>query len=151
MPPAKLSDSACMKIGFIHVDDEIEYEEITIEDEYATYIGEFHVVKSANETCPHILAGLLFQCLSFDHLWTAHSMQEHEQTYPTWFQMPVDYLPIQASSIPCEQVFSSHSKTMTKRQNCLKPNVMEALQMLKFLLKKEHLNFTRNWETQFWT
>ncbi|KAF9518544.1 hypothetical protein BS47DRAFT_1338232 [Hydnum rufescens UP504] len=36
---------------------------------------------------------------------------------------------------------------MTKRRNCIKPELMEALQMLKFMLKKQRLNFTDTWET----
>jgi hypothetical protein len=54
----------------------------------------------------------------------------------------MDYLPIQASAVPCERVFSSSSETATKRRNRMKPELMEALQMLKFMLKKKRLNFT---------
>ena len=63
------------------------------------------------------------------------------------FAMAMDYLPIQASSVPCERVFSSSSETDTKRRNRLSPLTMEALQMLKFHLKKERLNFTQGWTT----
>jgi hAT family C-terminal dimerisation region len=61
--------------------------------------------------------------------------------------MAMDYLLIQATSVPCEQVFSSSSETMTKRRNRIKPKLMEALQMLKFMLKKQRLNFTDTGET----
>ncbi len=61
--------------------------------------------------------------------------------------MAMDYLPIQASSVPCKHVFSSSAETDTKRRNCINPLLMEALQMLKFHLKKEHLNFTKGWMT----
>jgi hypothetical protein len=57
----------------------------------------------------------------------------------------MNYLPIQASAVPCEQVFSSSAETMTKRRNRISPILMEALQMLKFFLKKERLNFTKGW------
>jgi hypothetical protein len=57
----------------------------------------------------------------------------------------MDYLPVQASSVPCEQVFSSSSETDTKKRNRIAPVLMEALQIVKFLLKKERLNFTRGW------
>jgi hypothetical protein len=57
----------------------------------------------------------------------------------------MDFLPIQASSVPCERVFSSSTETDTKRRNCISPVLMEALQMLKFSLKKECLNFTSAW------
>ena len=59
----------------------------------------------------------------------------------------MDYLPIQASSVPCERVFSSSAKMMTKRRNRISPILMEALQMTKFFLKKERLDFTEGWVT----
>ncbi|KAF9509281.1 hypothetical protein BS47DRAFT_1301724 [Hydnum rufescens UP504] len=51
------------------------------------------------------------------------------------------------TSIPCKCIFSSSSETMTKRHNHIKPELMEALQMLKFMLKNESLHFTENWKT----
>lgn len=56
--------------------------------------------------------------------------------------MAIDYLPIQASSVPCERFFSSSAETDTKCRNRIAPELFEALQMLKFLLKRERLNFT---------
>jgi len=54
----------------------------------------------------------------------------------------LDILPVQASSVPCEHIFSSAAETDTKKQNRLSPHLMEALQILKFIYKKERLNFT---------
>ena len=59
----------------------------------------------------------------------------------------MDYLPIQASSVPSERVFSSSAETDTKKRNRIHPVLMEALQMLKFALKQERLSFTDNWIT----
>jgi hypothetical protein len=59
----------------------------------------------------------------------------------------MDYLPIQASAVPCERVFSSSAETDTKKQNWISLLLMEVLQMLKFHLKKERLNFTDGWRT----
>lgn len=59
----------------------------------------------------------------------------------------MDYLPVQATSVPCERVFSSAKETDTAKRNRINPVLMEALQLLKFLLKKERLNFTRGWST----
>jgi len=59
----------------------------------------------------------------------------------------MDYLPIQASAVPCERIFSSSAETDTKKRNRISPLLMEALQMLKFYLKKERLNFTESWVT----
>jgi hypothetical protein len=53
----------------------------------------------------------------------------------------MDYLPVQATSVPCEHVFSSAGETDTKKRNRLSPLLMEALQILKFIYKKERLNF----------
>lgn len=61
--------------------------------------------------------------------------------------MAMDYLPVQASAVPCERIFSSSAETDTKRRNRISPPLMEALQMLKFHLKKERLNFTAGWMT----
>jgi hypothetical protein len=56
--------------------------------------------------------------------------------------MAMDYLPIQASAVPCERVFSSSSETDTKKRNRIKPEFFEALQILKFGLKRDRLSFT---------
>jgi hypothetical protein len=68
--------------------------------------------------------------------------QANGHMYPTWFSMVMDYLPIQASSVPSERVFSSAAETDTKWCNRMGPVLMEALQMLKFHYKKQRLNFT---------
>ena len=54
----------------------------------------------------------------------------------------MDYLPIQASAVPCERIFSSSAEADTKKRNRIKPELMEALQILKFSLKKARLDFT---------
>jgi hypothetical protein len=59
----------------------------------------------------------------------------------------MDYLPIQASAVPCERVFSSSSETDTKKRNRLGADIMEALQILKFDLKRERLDFVSHWVT----
>ena len=66
---------------------------------------------------------------------------------PTFFEIALDYLPIQASSVPSERVFSSSAETDTKKRNRINPELMEALQMLKFALKQSRLNFTQHWLT----
>jgi hypothetical protein len=63
------------------------------------------------------------------------------------FAIAMDYLLIQVSSVPCECVFSLAGETNTTKQNQISLALMEALQMLKFLLKKKHLNFTSGWKT----
>ena len=55
----------------------------------------------------------------------------------------MDILPIQGSSVPCERVFSSAKETMTDRRSRIQPELMEALQLLKYSVKHgRSLNFT---------
>jgi hypothetical protein len=61
----------------------------------------------------------------------------NEKTMPTVFDISMDYLPIQASAVPCERAFSSSAETDTLRRNRIHPVLMEALQMLKFSVKKQ--------------
>lgn len=65
--------------------------------------------------------------------------------FPTIYKLAMDFLPIQASSVPCEHVFSSSSDTFTKKRNRLSPYLMEVLQIVKFTLKKDRLHFTKGW------
>jgi len=68
-----------------------------------------------------------------------------ENIHPILFAMALYYLPIQASLVPCEHVFSSSTETDMKRHNRIHPVLMEALQMLKFSLKQQRLNFMEGW------
>ena len=55
----------------------------------------------------------------------------------------MDVLAIQASAVPCERVFSSAKETMAPHWSCISPNLMEALQLLKFSLQSgRSLDFT---------
>jgi hypothetical protein len=57
--------------------------------------------------------------------------------------LAVDVLAIQGSSVPCEWVFSSGKETITAHCNQIKYDLMEALQMLKFLINhSKGLDFT---------
>ncbi|OJA10881.1 hypothetical protein AZE42_13557 [Rhizopogon vesiculosus] len=99
----------------------------TVEDEYQLYIS--------GDLFEHGLDPLRF--------W-----ERKRKEFPTIFRMAMDYLPIQASAVPCECVFSSSAETdSTKKRNRISPSLMEVLQMLKLHLKKERLNFTRGWIT----
>jgi hAT family C-terminal dimerisation region len=64
-------------------------------------------------------------------------IQINRSEFPTLFAIAMDYLPIQASSVPCEHVFSSAKETDTVKRNRIHPMLMEVLQMLKFSLKKD--------------
>ena len=61
----------------------------------------------------------------------------------------MDVLPIQGSAVPCERVFSSAKETMTARRNRISPVLMEALQIIKFSIKKGHkLTFTSSFDSR---
>jgi hypothetical protein len=63
------------------------------------------------------------------------------------FALAMDVLPIQASAVPCERVFSSGKETMTARRNRISPELMEALQVLKYSVRNgQALNFTAGME-----
>ena len=66
--------------------------------------------------------------------------QLHEESFPTLYAMAMDYLPIQTSSVSCKRVFSSSSEMDMKKHNHINGLLMEALQMLKFGLKRDHLS-----------
>jgi hypothetical protein len=59
----------------------------------------------------------------------------------------MDYLLIQASAVPCKRFFSSSGHTATKRHNCIKLDLMKALQLVKFMRKKDQLTFTGGWQS----
>jgi hypothetical protein len=69
-------------------------------------------------------------------------MQEHQHQYPRIFRLAMDIIPIQASSVPCERVFSSGKQTMSPRRGRISAQLMEALQILKFSIRKEALKFS---------
>lgn len=74
---------------------------------------------------------------------TNDGLQENQLRYPTIFALAMDILPIQGSAVPCERVFSSAKETTTMRRNGISHELMEALQMLKFSVRKGlALNFT---------
>ena len=52
------------------------------------------------------------------------------------FLVALDVLPVQASAVPCERLFSSSKETCTDRRNRILPKLLEALQIRKFLLKQ---------------
>ncbi|QRW08619.1 hypothetical protein RhiLY_07618 [Ceratobasidium sp. AG-Ba] len=58
----------------------------------------------------------------------------HQYTYPLIFRIAMDVLPVQASSVLSERVFSSSKQTCTSDRNRITPENMEYLQVLKHAL-----------------
>jgi hypothetical protein len=70
-------------------------------------------------------------------------LKENQQRYPTIFALAMDIIPIQASAVPCERVFSSAKETMAPRRSRIAIDLMEALQLLKFSVRNGgSLDFT---------
>ncbi len=91
----------------------------------------------------------MYMILSNDgSVYTDKALQSNCLTHPTIFAIAMDYLPIQASLVPCKRVFSLSTEMDMKWRNCINPDLMEVLQVLKFQLKKEHLNFMAGWSTE---
>ncbi|KAF5376407.1 hypothetical protein D9615_008613 [Tricholomella constricta] len=72
-------------------------------------------------------------------------MYVNEKDLPLMFSVVMDVLPVQASAVPCEQVFSSSKETTTLHRSCLSPGLMEMLQVLKYTYKQDRLDFTEGW------
>jgi hypothetical protein len=63
----------------------------------------------------------------------------------------MDLLPIQASAISCERVFSSGKVTIAAQYSQIKPQLMEVLQILKFSIwQDQELDFTAgyHWDNE---
>ncbi|TFY53601.1 hypothetical protein EVJ58_g9365 [Rhodofomes roseus] len=93
------------------------------------------------------------------NVWMAHGVEpEHsdvlgywrnktvQTTFPVLFRIAMDYLPVQATSVPSERAFSSSAETDTPRRNRLGPTLMEATQVSKYLVKRDRLSFTSHME-----
>jgi len=108
----------------------------TIEQEYQAY------VTAVRSSFTDILKFWEVRFFISQYISALRTLQLNMTTFPTLFLMAMDYVPIQASSVLCERIFSSSAETTTKRRNRISPVLMEALQMLKFHLKQDRLNFT---------
>ena len=64
-------------------------------------------------------------------------LQIHGQRYPTWRSLARDYLAIMASSVSSESAFSAAGITISKRQNRLEGDIVEALQCLKSFIHQD--------------
>lgn len=58
--------------------------------------------------------------------------KEHSLLYPTLAQIALDILPCQASSVPCERLFSASKQTAIDRRASLGAKRFEELQVMKF-------------------
>jgi hypothetical protein len=140
-----------MNLGFDSKMDQLfgradmPYSEGTVEREFDRYQSSKPSIRETDI--------LHFWAVSFRYTWgwtlPIQMIQVNRNEFPTLFAIAMDYLPIQASSVPCERVFSSAKETDTLKRNRIHPMLMEALQMMKFSLKKDRqsISFTDGWKT----
>lgn len=70
-----------------------------------------------------------------------HSLQSQRNyhRYPVWGSLARDHLAIMASSVSSERAVSSAGITISKRRNRLRGDIVEALQCLKCIIRRELL------------
>ncbi|KAG6903295.1 hypothetical protein DXG01_000600, partial [Tephrocybe rancida] len=69
---------------------------------------------------------------------------DHAKMYPTFARMALDVLPCQASSVPCERIFSSSKLTATDHRARLGSEMFEKLQILKHIWRPELVDTARS-------
>jgi hypothetical protein len=57
--------------------------------------------------------------------------------FPLACRVAMDILPVQASAMSCERMFSSAARTDTKDRNRMSPELLQALQVLKFTYRQQ--------------
>src|SRR5438477_6802921 len=82
---------------------------------------------------------------SLNFISTNYVFQENEKIYPLLYRVALDILPVQASAVPCERIFSSSKETCTLRHSLLSGATLEVLQVLKYLYRQERLDFSSHW------
>jgi hypothetical protein len=70
--------------------------------------------------------------------------QTHKKKFPLLYQIALDVLPVQASAVPCERIFSSAKETDIDRRNKMSGEMMEMLQILKYLFRQDRLQFNED-------
>ncbi|KZT31683.1 hATC-domain-containing protein, partial [Sistotremastrum suecicum HHB10207 ss-3] len=68
---------------------------------------------------------------------------DNSQRYPILARIALDVLPVQASSVACERLFSSAKLTATDLRSRLGTDEFEQLQLLKFAWKREMFDMAK--------
>ncbi|KZT31949.1 hATC-domain-containing protein, partial [Sistotremastrum suecicum HHB10207 ss-3] len=72
---------------------------------------------------------------------------DNSDRYPILARIALDVLPVQASSVACERLFSSAKLTATDLRSRLGTDEFEELQLLKFAWKREIIDMAKDNET----
>ncbi|KAF5378856.1 hypothetical protein D9615_006941 [Tricholomella constricta] len=102
-----------------------------------------HDKATVNEEFRRWLAsGLITDARELEELDLVRFWQNKKFEFPILYRIALDVLPVQVSAVPCERVFSSSKETDALRRSNLSPEMMEILQILKYLIRCDRLNFT---------
>ena len=69
--------------------------------------------------------------ISIGHHLLIAFLQDHALLFPTLAHIALDVFTSQASSVPCEQLFSGSKQVATDHRACLGPTVFEELVIMK--------------------
>lgn len=75
--------------------------------------------------------------INFTPIFIDTLLKINSSRFPVWASLAKDYLSIMGSSVSSERAFSSAGITISKRRNRLQADIVEALQFLKCLLRKD--------------
>lgn len=65
----------------------------------------------------------------------SHNFQENKHIFPLLYHIVLDVLLVQASSVPCERVFSSRKDTDMAPRNSMLRKMLEVFQVLNFVFR----------------
>ena len=71
--------------------------------------------------------------------------KDYEEVHPLVFKVALDILPVQASAVSCERLFSSSKETCVSRRSLLPAGLPEVLHALKHFYDEKRLDFTSHW------
>ncbi len=81
-------------------------------------------------------------CISKCNLLTYHT-QDNSRMFPTLARIALDILPIPASSVACERLFSRAKQVATPRRTRLDPEIFEAIEALHYHWKRDLVDHAR--------
>ena len=125
-----------------------EDDKAAVDDELQRYIDDGILKNSTNFDILRFWHVSLRAAFSFVTVMLMCYSKVESHKYPMLFRVALDVLPVQASSVPCECVFSSSKETTTDRRNRIAPQFLEMLQVLKFRFRSKRVSFVEGWASE---